>query len=173
MKKIISAILVLVMLAGCAVMLASCSKPELDFDKAKEALEANDYEVQLMEEASDIPLLGEELVGVVQVLFAMEGTDDMLVIIEFEKAKTAKLYLKSIELMKNRIIEYAELEIKNYEHIISKYENELKSDEIDEYEDQIKDLKDEIEETEENMVYGRSGNIIWIGTKDAVEATRK
>ena len=46
----------------------------------------------------------------------------------------------------------------------------MSSAEIDDLEDEIKDIEDEIEDLEEaGKYFGRSGKIVWVGTKGAIK----
>lgn len=168
MKKIVSLILALVMALGCTLALTSCGdSPELDFNKAKLNLEALDYFVTVYENED---VLREEYIGANKALYAKKD-DEKLYIAEFENSSSAKLYVEKYELELERKIEYAELEIEYYEHLLDEYAGQLDSEDIDDYNDEIKELKKDLEEYE-NEVVGRSGNIAWYGTKAAVEASR-
>lgn len=75
MKRILAALLAVVMIIGCTLSMASCSvlsifdpKPQTDFEKAQENLEENDY-VVIVEENSDENPLG---VGVEAILYAYD-----------------------------------------------------------------------------------------------------
>jgi hypothetical protein len=55
-------------------------------------------------------------------------------------------------------------------NILKKYEDDMSSAEIDDLEDEIKDIEDEIEDLEDASKYfGRSGKIVWVGTKGAIK----
>ena len=164
MKRILSLSLAFVMIFACIFSLSSCfgPKPELDIGKAEDNLEDEDYTVNVVD---DEDLLGP---GQVERLYAYNG-DDSIAIIEFENTKTAKLYYKQLKLERDQEIEEIKLEIKYMEHILDEYSKDLDSEDEDDYKDRLKDLRKELEEAEEEDLFGRSGKIVWYGTKDAVE----
>ena len=164
MKRILSLSLAFVMIFACIFSLSSCfgPKPELDIGKAEDNLEDEDYTVNVVD---DEDLLAP---GQVERLSAYNG-DDSIAIIEFENTKTAKLYYKQLKLERDQEIEEIKLEIKYMEHILDEYSKDLDSEDEDDYKDRLKDLRKELEEADEEVLFGRSGKIVWYGTKDAVE----
>ena len=62
MKKLLAALLAVVMVVGCMLTMTSCSlsifdpKPQTDLDKAQENLEDNDYLVIVTENTEETPL---------------------------------------------------------------------------------------------------------------------
>ena len=181
MKRKLAVLLALAMLIGCVALFASCgAKPELDLEKAKDALEDEDYTVYYEDDMSDdVPYIEEYL-------SARDDDDNSITIIRFADAKTAKLYYNTLKI--DRDNEIAEIkadikslkaEIKASEQILKKYEDDMKSDEIEaledeieELEDEIKDLEKELEDMKEDYVLGRSGKVVWTGTKDAIKASK-
>jgi peptidoglycan hydrolase CwlO-like protein len=164
MKRFLTLVLALAILVSSAFVLSSCAKkPELDLEKAKEALEDADYVVR-HDDDSDEP-------GYEENLYAMNG-DDVVVIIKFTKSSTAKLYYDQLKAQMDASIKESKFDIKLAKHMIKTYEDDLKSDEIDDYEDEIKELEEELEEYE-GYIIGRSGAYVWYGTEKAVEASKK
>lgn len=160
--------LALIMLMGCVLTFASCSfgpKPELDIDDAEEALEDENYSVSVNDDPSD-PMY--------EATLSASNEDDYLRIVWFENASVAKLYYKSLKLEREQEIESLKLEIKTLKKVIKLYEDDYKSDELDELEDELKDLEKELDELKSNKeyAYGRSGKVVWYGTKDAVEDSK-
>ena len=170
MKKIISALLVLVMLIGCALTLTSCAKPELNFEKAKANLEAAGYDVEYSAKAEELKSFG--CLGLVEALEAENDDGEEIVIAKFDKTKTAKLYIKEQEMSKERQIEYIKYEIKAAEHMVKTYKDELSADEIKDYNEKIEEAKEALEAMKEDFIVGRSGKTVWYGTKAAVEASK-
>ena len=142
-------------------------KPELDLKDAKRNLEDNDYYVTIEDDKDDLaPGVEEELRAY------SDDYDDHLYIYVYEDAAYAK---KEYEYAKFEIevaIEDIKLQIEIAEYQLKHYDNDLSSEEIDELEDDLKELKQELEELQENYVYGRSGNIVWLGTKNAAEDSK-
>ena len=180
MKNIITKLLVMVIVAIMVLSLASCAtKPEIDFDDACDELEDNGYTVEITKDGLDV--------NQKKVLYAYDDEDNFLMMIEFKDTKSAKLYYESIKIEYEwRIdkikaeIDEAELMVETYEYILEEYKNKLDSDEIDEYEekiddlrDEIKDLNEELEEAEDEGAFGRSDNVVWIGTTDAIKDSNK
>ena len=167
MKKILTMMLALAMLLGCVASFASCGlfnpKPKLNLEKAADALEDEDYMVSYSDEVEDdTPYIKERL-------YAVNG-DDSITMIKFADAKSAKLYYKEVKLANKQEIEEYELRLKFMKNILKKYEDDMSSAEIDDLEDEIKDIEDEIEDLEEASKYfGRSGKIVWVGTKGAIK----
>ena len=169
MKKIISALLVFVMLVASVFALTSCSKPELNFDKAKANLEAAGYSVTITDDRAE---LMDDYVGAVKALKAYKSSDEQVIIITFDSSKTAKLYIKEYEMEFDREIEYAEFQIRYYEHMLKTYADELDADDKEDYEEEIDELKKDIEEAKAERVIGRSGKTVWYGTKVACDASK-
>ena len=149
--------------------LASCStKPELNFRQAEKNLESEDYTVEYEDDDDELD------VGIVEELDAVsEDGDDFVYIVRLENAKYAKLMYEQLKLEYDGEIERIQNEIKRYEYILDKFSDDLDSYEIDEYEDDIKDLKKELEEMKDDYAFGRKGDIVWAGTKIALEDSKK
>ena len=182
MKKILVVLLALAMLISSVAIFASCgAKPQLDLEKAKDALEDEDYTVFYSDDddSEDIPYIEETL-------YAYDDDDNSITIIRFADAKSAKLAYKQLKIENDAKIDNIKAEIKElkaeiklYEHVLKKYDDELKSDEaeeveenIKELEDEVKDLEKELEEMKDDYVIGRSGKVVWTGTKDAIKASK-
>lgn len=161
-------------LVACVALIISLNvftyhgiKPELDLKDAKRNLEDNDYYVTIEDDKDDLaPGVEEELRAY------SDDYDDRLYIYVYEDAAYAK---KEYEYAKFEIeveIENIKLQIEIAEYQLKHYDKDLSSEEIDELEDDLKELKQELEELQENYVYGRSGNIVWLGTKNAAEDSK-
>ena len=179
MKKILAKLLAAALVVVMVLTLVACgAKPELDFDDAAENLEDNGYTVNYTDEDLDVPYAKR--------LYAYDD-DNSLVIIEFQDTKSAKLYYENIKMEYDWEIdelklelEALELEKETYEHIIEEYDRDLSNDEIDDYEEEIDDIEDDIKEIEkeikkmkEDYSFGRSGKIVWAGSVDAIEDSKK
>ena len=166
MKKILAMALAVVMLMGCVLTFASCgTRPELDIDDAEDNLKEEDYIVSVNDDPSD-PMYK-------ATLYASNG-DDSLSIYWFDSASVAKLYYQSIKLAEKQQKEELELEIKTLKKVIKLYEDEYKSSELDNLEDELKDLEKKLKDLKsgKDYVYGRSGKVVWYGTKDAIKDSK-
>ena len=181
MKRKLAVLLALAMLIGCVALFASCgAKPELDLEKAKDALEDEDYTVYYSDDEDDLPVYAEG------VLSASDDDDNYVYIMRFADAKTAKLYYNTLKIDRDNEIAEIKAEIKSLkaeikasEQVLKKYEDDMKSDEIEdledeieELEDEIKDLEKELEDMKEDYVIGRSGKVVWYGTADAIKDSK-
>ena len=172
MKKLLSVTLVLLLAVCCMLTMVSCfgggEKPELDLEKAAEALEDRDYTVEYTDDDLEIPALEEQL----RASKSTDGDHEYIYILRFKDTKSAKLYYENIKLGRESQQKSSELEIEFYEHLLKKYEDDMKSDEIDEYEDELKEMKKALENSQEDYTYGRSGKIVWYGTTKAAKHTK-
>lgn len=166
MKKLIKSLFTLVLCFTCVLALTSCSKPELDFDDAKDNLESADYVVTLREDDDDLEP------NVETRLSAFGDDDEFLYIIEFKDLNSARIYYKTLKFELKSEKKSIKLEIKELEHLLKKYEDDLSSDEIDDIEDEIKDLEKELEEMNEDYVMGMWGKVVWYGTAEAVDDSK-
>ena len=179
MKTILAKLLAVALIVVMFLSLASCgAKPELDFGDAADNLEDHDYEVLIDDDDLDV--------NVKRMLSAYDDGDNFLYMIEYKDTKSAKLAYEELKMQYDEEIKGIEFEIKNIElkietieHILEEYDNKLDSDEIDNYkeeldelEDGLKDLNNELEEAEDEGAFGRNGNIVWIGTIDAIEDSK-
>ena len=185
MKKFLSLLLATVLLVACLAF-TGCSllgaKPELDLETAAENLEDADYFVSFSDDEEDLD------VNVEAKLYAYEEDgENYISIVTYKDSKSAKLAYQEIKLeleyekeSYNRRVDSYELQIKNINNMMDKYEDELDDEDmIDYYEDMLEEVEDALEEykeeyaeEKENYVYGRKGNTVWAGTKDALEATK-
>ena len=170
MKKILSMLLVVVMLATCIMALSACApKPALkDLEEVAETLEDADYYASYSDDEDYLSI------GVVERLYAYEEDDDRentIVIIVYESSKLAKIAYKEAKLNLKNEEKALKLQIKEIETILKEYSGELKSAEIDSYEDELKELEEELE-LYKDYVVGISGKTVWYGTKEAVAATK-
>ena len=165
-KKLFALALVLIMAIGL-VACGFAPKPELDLEDAAENFEDEKYVVDYVDDEDYLAP------GQTEKLYVYtDDYDDELTVIVFEKASTAKLYYKDHKL--DMDIEYKELkaQLKFNEHMLKHFEDDMDSDEVDELEDEIKELEKELEDYKENYVIGRKGNVVWYGTKSAVEDSK-
>ena len=163
--KILTLILCIIMIFA----ITSCSaKPEFDLDNAKENLEDNDYTVNVYDENDEDDLAPGETEKLVA-----SNSDEYICIIIYEDTDMAKLTYEKWKFTYDSEIKTLELQIKTIKHILDKYEGDLTSDEIDDYEDEIKELNKNLEKTKEDYVFGISGKIVWYGTADAIEDSKK
>jgi protein subunit release factor A len=166
MKKMFTKLLAGVMTVGCVCAMASCGA-NIDFDKAEDNLEDNDYLVEVVKDPEFMGIEG--LVEKSLMAVSEDDVKDYIVIYEAVNAKTAKLYYN---VQKNEIkAEIAALEdqIKLYEHILEEYSSELESEMEDGMEDEIEEMQDEIEDLEEQLkCMGVKGKTFWVASSEDV-----
>ena len=163
MKRILAAILLVVLTLSTVVLLASCGpKPELDLEDAAENLEDAKYNVIYNDDSSEA--------GVEESLRAT-NKDDFLYVTVYADAKLAKLAYKELQMEMKQEKEYYKLQLEYYEHMVDEYGKELESEEEDYYKEAIKEIEEELEKYDEYVI-GRSGNTVWSGTKTAIEDSK-
>ena len=169
MKNTLKRILAFVLAIACMISLVSCSKPQLNLEKAEENLKENGFTVTV----SESPDTGVDAVLIaIKNLISSEETQS-LTIYQFGSVKLAKLYYQAEVLDIEREIEALEIEIKAIKHLIKKFDAELDSDDIEDYKEEIIDLKDEIKELKDELKnIGRQGKFVWEGDKEAIKATK-
>lgn len=121
MKKVLSIVMVVMLLAMTVVVFASCSKPADNPDDALAALKENGYTAEKTEFGGNTVVTG------------MKGTD-MVVITWYADEAAADAAYEALE---------------------AQYEKA---------EDAGQDVS--------NSDYGQSGNMVWYGTKDAIDAAK-
>ena len=164
MKKFLSLLLAGIMIFSCMLAFSSCvARPEKDLDDARDNLEDEDYIVSYSDD-SDQP-------GYEEYLYARNDKDDTLTVIIFSDTKLAGMYYDEMKAQIQYEKETIKREIKALEHMLKKYDDDMDSDEVDEMEDEIKDLKKELKEYDE-IVIGKSGKTVWMGTKDAIKDSK-
>ena len=167
MKKILAVVLAAVMLMSVMLTLTSCSlfgpKPDvkMSMKKIAKALEDEDYLVSTEKEPD---------VMIKQYLSAYTE-DDSLQIIWFEDTAMAKLYYKELKMDLDHKIESAKLEIKAGEKYLDLYDSDLDDDDAEEREEELEEMEEELEEIK-NICIGRKGNVVWKGTKNAIEDSK-
>jgi hypothetical protein len=164
MKKLLSLILAGALLVGAMFALTSCfgPKPELDLEKAEEALKDADYTVYFDDDMDEGPYVAQ--------LEARDEDGNSLEIYEFESLKFAKLYEKQLKLEAEYELESKKLQIKAMKLTLKEYGDDLDDDAIEEMEEYIDELEKELEESE--FVVGRKGKVVWAGTKEAIKASK-
>lgn len=175
MKKILSMVLAVIMLAGCVLAFSACSlfapKPELDLATAEKAFEKDDkYNVSYEKDAEDLAPY------IVETLRAVKYDDDFdvqetLSITVYADSKTAKIQYNELKDSLAQSKKEIEDEIEWIEHLLDEYESKLESDEIDEYNDELKELNEELEEMDKYVI-GRKGETVWYGTEGAIEDSK-
>jgi len=169
MRKIKVLLLAVALLLVCTMALSACSlfapKPNKDLEEAAENLEDEKYTVTYTDDEDDLDVNVEER------LYATDGKDNYLSVTIYKDSKSASLAYKEMKLQYDAELESVELQIKNCENMIKKYDDDLDSDEIDEYEDEIKELEKELKEAKD-FVFGKSGKMVYAGTKDAIKDSK-
>ncbi len=169
MKKALSVFFVCTLLFLSVFAFSSCGeKPELDLKTAAKNLEANDYSEVHVYTPDDHDLS----VGIATYLFAKKG-DEIFLMYEYDETAMAKLKYEDIKREHEAEVEQTELKIKTLEKTLQLYEDDLSSYEIDSMQNEIKALKNKLEELDEEFSYGRSGKVVWKGSTDILEDTKK
>ncbi len=167
MKKNLLKVFFVACLMVLTLTLASCgATPKFDLEKAAENLERRDYWVSYEEDYDD-----ETAPQIKEYLSAHDG-DQSITIIKFNDLRSAKLYYKIMKIEYETELKELKLELKAYRWEKIRYAGKLDSDDMDDLEEEIEELKDEIEDLKKEASYGRIGNIVWFGTKEAVEDTK-
>ena len=159
-KKLLELTLALVFVLG---LVACAPAPKMDLEDAQENLEDEDYYVYYSED-------GDESEGIEESLYGYND-DDMIVVVRFAKASTARLYYSQMVSSKNRELKSSKTYLKYKEHILKTYSDDMDSDMEDSLEDSIENLEDEIKETKD-IVIGMRGKVVWYGTKDAIKDSK-
>ena len=161
MKRIVVALLAIV----SVLMLASCTaKPELDLEDAEKNLKKEEYTVFLVEKS--------ELAYQRRSLSATGKNGDTLIVIEFDKEETAKLYCSKEKTERDNDIAQMKAEIKYYKHLLKEYDGELGELTTKAYEEKVKTLENDVKTLKNEKVIGRSGAYVWVGSKSALRASK-
>ncbi len=169
MKKLTVKLLALALLVASVFSLASCSlfapKPETDLKDAEDALEDNKYSVSYIDDEDDLS------VGVAEKLTAYND-DDYLQVTIYKDSTLASIAYEELQQELKEEKATIKRNIKKYEHLIKKYKSDLKdADLLKTYEDRLEDYEEQLEEMK-NAVIGKSGKIVWAGTKDAIKDSK-
>ena len=167
MKKILSMLLAVVMLATCFMALSACApRPYLkDLEEAAENLEDADYFATYTDDEDYLD------VGEVERLTASDDDDNILYVVVYASNKLASLSYEELKASLEAEKESTKREIERIKHILKKFDDELESAEIEKYEDDLEELEEELEEYK-NVVIGKSGKTVWYGTKDAIKDSK-
>lgn len=162
--KTMKKILLVVLAALSVLMLASCAaKPQLNLEDAEKNLKKEGYTVFLTES---------DMTHVANVLTATDGKENTVIITEFEKEATAKLYCNTLETERDSEIAELKAELKYYKHLLKEYKDELGEVTTKAYKEKVKSIEQEIKDVKSEKVIGRSGAYVWVGTKKAIRATK-
>ena len=175
MKKILAALLALMMVVACVATLASCGKAvPADYEDAKKALEDAEYMVSGYDKDAEVKSRpGVE--AYISAYKAIEGEgdeDDTYVgvyVFYCENSDMAKIIYKEYKLQLEQYVEELELDIEKYELILEKYADDFTDEQKEDYEDKLEDMKKELETYKDDYVVGKKGTIVWYGNKEAVE----
>lgn len=168
MRKILSMVLAVMMLAGCALAFSACgAKPELNFETAKANLEADGYTCTY---STSISVFESEQFNAVT--FDENGEQaDFITISVYTDTKTAKLRYKDAKQLIKSEIESIENQIKWNEALLDEYTSQIDETKYNELKDEITYLEYELSQLE-TYVVGRSGKTVWIGTEKAIDASK-
>ena len=138
---------------------------------AQRTLESSGYDVKLISNPEDTYLDIERAIR--KYLYAEHKSleDEFIEIYEFDSTQTAKKYCKYLKQCRvYEIINYKN-EVKLYEYYLNQYDRKLTHEEYDKLEEQLNYVIQYELEYYENLVIGRSGKIVWCGTKTAIEVS--
>ena len=173
MKKLFTKLLAGMMALGCVCAMAACS-PKLDMRGVEDALEDNDYVVEILK-GDEATFMGVQ--GVVsKVLYAEnEETGEYFYMYEAQDEEAAELYyaMKKTEI-KNEIAQCKD-QIALYKNLKNNYEKDLMHEDLADIEDEIKGLKKEIEDLEEDLkCIGVNGVYFWeASSEEALKDAQK
>lgn len=164
MKKFLAVVLVLAILGACGYAAYSYfdARPLYnDFETAKANLENAGYVVLFDEDGNDL---------YVRQLSAKGEDDNAIDIVEFKDEELAEIYYNYVKTSIKAEKDMCKVEIEGLKYNLE-HEEDLTDDKIERYNKQIQEYEEELE-LFEKMVCGRSGAIVWMGTKDAAKASR-
>ncbi|MBE6586446.1 MAG: hypothetical protein E7645_08035 [Ruminococcaceae bacterium] len=166
MKKNIIKLLAVILMLCCVLPLASCDqqKPPLDIDAVEENLKAAGYEVHITVDG--------QTAGIKESLYAVDGNGNTLSLIVCEKASSAKLYFEIIMLGHEQELEELQYNIQRYRHLLKIHEEEGSEEPLKAMEKNLAQAESDLEKKKKEASIGRSGNVVWFGTKDAVETSK-
>ena len=174
MKKIkfISVIVCAILLVNCVALFTSCSgsKPELDLKTAQENLEFNDYTVIVNHYGSSRDDM--DAVMFESELFAYNEYYDYISIYVFNDASMAKAYYNYEKGSYAEEKDIIDAEIKYLEYFLKIYSDDIDKDLFEEIEEELEKWEDALKEAKD-LVIGISGKYVWVGTKKAIENSRK
>lgn len=164
-KKILSILLILV----CILSLASCDKESLrksskmlfvyDGEDLAPRLRQCGYEVEVIESTAQEGLVG-------YIYAERPDTEDVLYYMYFVDVNSAKSMHEYIKNLYKAKISEKEFEIDKIEYVLYKSEG-VSAEEKGKYYQRFIELSEELEEIK-SITYGQSINIVWYGTKQAV-----
>ena len=167
MKKNLLKVFFVACLMVLTLTLASCGPaPKFDLEKAAENLERRDYWVSYEEDYD------EETAPQIKEKLSASKSGEGITIIKFNDLRSAKLYYKNMKIGYEAELKDAKLQIKVLQWTKIRYAGKLDSDEMDDLDEEIEELKDDIEEFKKEYSYGRVGNIVWFGYKEAIKDTK-
>lgn len=175
MKTAIKFLAVALMLASL-LSLTSCidlsflNKPELDLEAAEKNLEDDGYTVIYTGKSDVASEIIENLdPGVEETLYAKKG-EAVFYMTVYENDAIAKAVYEQMKYSRESSEKRTKLEIKQIETMLKECED-LSSAEKNDYEDDLDDLEETLEEMKE-VTIGRSGNVIWYGSKEVIADTK-
>ncbi len=170
MKKILAALLALMMVVASVATLASCGKAvPADYEDAKEALEDAEYVVMATDEEDYLSTGMKAQISARDVTEDKDDREAFIYIYYFENDDMAKLYEKQAKQNLEQMIDDAELDIEFYELMLEKYADDLEEEEKEEFEEELEEAKEELEAYKNDYVVGRKGTTVWYGYKSMAE----
>ena len=166
MKNTLKKLLILMLALACVVGLVACAPaPEKDLEDAKDNLEDADYDVAYSDD-------DDSQAGTVEYLYAENEDGDSITIVRFEKASTAKLYYKARQAERESELSYYKDNLKLYKHMLKNYSDDMDSETEEQLEERIEEYEKYIDEFDDENVLGRSGKVVWFGTKQAIKDSK-
>ena len=170
MKKILAALLALMMVVACVATLASCGKAvPADYEDAKEALEDADYQVMGTDEEDYLSTGMKAQISARDVTEDKDDREAFIYIYYFENEDMAKFQEKFYKMNLEQNIEEAKLTIEYYEMMLEKYADDLEDEEKEEIEEELEEMQEELEAYKNDYVVGRKGTTVWYGYKSMAE----
>ena len=170
-KLIAIALCAVLIVVGAIIIIAGAGpKPELNLKTAQENLEYYDYKVNVEHYGTSRDDMDAVMFDCT--LTAYNDYDDYIEIFVFEDASMAKAYYNKLKKEYEIDINGIKSQIELVEKSLKVYGDNLSKDLLEETEEELKELKDELKE-ESNYVIGRSGKYVWVGTKKAIENSKK
>jgi hypothetical protein len=177
MKKFLTILICVVTIVACALSMAGCSlfvpKPEKDLETAKTNLEEAEYEVDYEVYSATTDIMNND--GIEEYLSASKdvenGEDIELSVYICASTALAKAYYKQLKTMLGNQKDMVKAYIAQIEAMLDEYEYSLSETDKKQLHDDLADYKETLEEYND-VVYGRSGNMVWVGHKEAIKASK-
>ena len=145
--------------------------PELNFSKAKKGLKEAGYEIRIESQLTGATP------GSFRVLEAIKyyggcSAGVELTIIEFTGEAAAEVYFDMLKLNSDHNADWLLAKYNVYSHLKDNHKDDLSDEKYQRVMTHMGECEKMIEEGDGDYVFGRVGNVVYRGTKDAVMATK-